>query len=45
MMAIINSLKAKLGIPMVIYSWKKEHIDGKVDENILGAAHPGCCKQ
>jgi len=28
-----------------IYKWTKQHVDGKIDEKLLGAAHPGCCKQ
>jgi len=30
---------------MKIYRWKETYADGKIDEKILGAAHPGCCKQ
>ncbi len=28
-----------------VYTWKSTFVDGKVNEKILGAAHPGCCKQ
>lgn len=28
-----------------VYTWKAAFVDGKVNEKILGAAHPGCCKQ
>jgi hypothetical protein len=30
---------------MKIYVWEKTYVDGKINEKILGAAEPGCCKQ
>lgn len=28
-----------------VYKWHTSYVDGKLNERILGAAHPGCCKQ
>ena len=30
---------------MKIYVWRCKHIDGKVNEQIVCSAEPGCCKQ
>lgn len=30
---------------MKIYIWNKTYVDGKVNEKLMGASEPGCCKQ